>query len=296
MSTEIRCSIFGGIIIMKYKGRRGSANVEDRRGMGGKTLVGGGIGGLIIVLIITFMGGNPDEILNDLGATGTEQNVAYEETEEEKELAEFVSVVLADTEEVWSSLFAEEGLTYKEPKLVLYSGSVQSACGAAGSAVGPFYCPGDQKLYIDLSFYQELQNKFQAPGDFAMAYVIAHEVGHHVQTLLGTSGQVNELRQRLSQEEFNKYSVKLELQADYYAGVWAHHAQGMNLLEEGDLEEALTAASAVGDDTIQKRAQGYVVPESFTHGTSKERKNWFYKGFESGTIEGGNTFEGTGIR
>jgi uncharacterized protein len=281
---------------MKYKGRRGSANVEDRRGMGGKTLVGGGIGGLIIVLIITFMGGNPDEILNDLGATGTEQNVAYEETEEEKELAEFVSVVLADTEEVWSSLFAEEGLTYKEPKLVLYSGSVQSACGAAGSAVGPFYCPGDQKLYIDLSFYQELQNKFQAPGDFAMAYVIAHEVGHHVQTLLGTSGQVNELRQRLSQEEFNKYSVKLELQADYYAGVWAHHAQGMNLLEEGDLEEALTAASAVGDDTIQKRAQGYVVPESFTHGTSKERKNWFYKGFESGTIEGGNTFEGTGIR
>jgi uncharacterized protein len=281
---------------MKYKGRRGSANVEDRRGMGGKTLVGGGIGGLIIVLIITFMGGNPDEILNDLGATGTEQNVAYEETEEEKELAEFVSVVLADTEEVWSSLFAEEGLTYKEPKLVLYSGSVQSACGAAGSAVGPFYCPGDQKLYIDLSFYQELQNKFQAPGDFAMAYVIAHEVGHHVQTLLGTSGQVNELRQRLSQEEFNKYSVKLELQADYYAGVWAHHAQGMNLLEEGDLEEALTAASAVGDDTIQKRAQGYVVPESFTHGSSKERKNWFYKGFESGTIEGGNTFEGTGIR
>jgi uncharacterized protein len=296
MSTEIRCSIFGGIIIMKYKGRRGSANVEDRRGMGGKTLVGGGIGGLIIVLIITFMGGNPDEILNDLGAKGTDQNVAYEETEEEKELAEFVSVVLADTEEVWSSLFAEEGLTYKEPKLVLYSGSVQSACGAAGSAVGPFYCPGDQKLYIDLSFYQELQNKFQAPGDFAMAYVIAHEVGHHVQTLLGTSGQVNELRQRLSQEEFNKYSVKLELQADYYAGVWAHHAQGMNLLEEGDLEEALTAASAVGDDTIQKRAQGYVVPESFTHGTSKERKNWFYKGFESGTIEGGNTFEGTGIR
>jgi uncharacterized protein len=281
---------------MKYKGRRGSANVEDRRGMGGKTLVGGGIGGLIIVLIITFMGGNSDEILNDLGATGTDQNVAYEETEEEKELAEFVSVVLADTEEVWSSLFAEEGLTYKEPKLVLYSGSVQSACGAAGSAVGPFYCPGDQKLYIDLSFYQELQNKFQAPGDFAMAYVIAHEVGHHVQTLLGTSGQVNELRQRLSQEEFNKYSVKLELQADYYAGVWAHHAQGMNLLEEGDLEEALTAASAVGDDTIQKRAQGYVVPESFTHGSSKERKNWFYKGFESGTIEGGNTFEGTGIR
>ena len=233
-------------------------------GGGGKTLIGGGIGGLIIVLIITFMGGNPGEILNNLGATETDQNVPYEQTEEEKELAEFVSVVLADTEEVWTNIFAEEGMTYKEPKLVLYSGSVQSACGVAGSAVGPFYCPGDQKLYIDLSFYQELQNKFQAPGDFAMAYVIAHEVGHHVQTLLGTSGQVNELRQRLSQEEFNEYSVKLELQADYYAGVWAHHAQGMDLLEEGDLEEALTAASAVGDDTIQKRAQGYVVPESFT--------------------------------
>ncbi|WP_210471654.1 neutral zinc metallopeptidase [Sporosarcina sp. 6E9] len=281
---------------MKYKGRRGSANVEDKRGMGGKTLVGGGIGGLIIVLIITFMGGNPEEVLNDLGATGTDQNVAYEETEEEKELVEFVSVVLADTEEVWSGLFAEEGLTYKEPKLVLYSDSVQSACGVAGSAVGPFYCPGDQKLYIDLSFYQELKNKFQAPGDFAMAYVIAHEVGHHVQTLLGTSGQVNDLRQRLSKEEFNKYSVKLELQADYYAGVWAHHAQGMDLLEEGDLEEALTAASAVGDDTIQKRSQGYVVPESFTHGTSKQRKSWFYKGFDIGTIKDGNTFEGTGIK
>lgn len=281
---------------MKYKGRRGSANVEDRRGNGGKTLIGGGIGGLIIVLIITFMGGNPDEILNNLGSTGTQQNTSYEQTEEEKELVEFVSVVLADTEEVWGTLFAEEGLTYKEPRLVLYSDGVQSGCGVAGSSVGPFYCPGDQKLYIDLSFYQELQNKFQAPGDFAMAYVIAHEVGHHVQTLLGTSGKVNDLQQRLSKEEFNEYSVKLELQADYYAGVWAHHAQGMDLLEEGNLEEALTAASAVGDDTIQKRAQGYVVPESFTHGTSKQRKSWFYKGFEFGTIEGGDTFEGTGIK
>lgn len=281
---------------MRYKGRRGSANVEDRRGKGGKTLIGGGIGGLIIVLIITFMGGNPDEILNNLGSTDMEQNAPYEQTEEEKELVEFVSVVLADTEEVWANTFKEEGMTYKEPTLVLYTDSVQSACGVAGSAVGPFYCPGDQKLYIDLSFYQELKDKFQAPGDFAMAYVIAHEVGHHVQTLLGTSGQVNDLRQRLSQEEFNEYSVKLELQADYYAGLWAHHAQGMGLLEEGDLEEALTAASAVGDDTIQKRAQGYVVPESFTHGTSKQRKNWFYKGFEFGTIEGGDTFEGTGIK
>ena len=280
---------------MKYKGRKTSANVEDRRGMGGKTVIGGGIGGLILVLIITFIGGNPDDVLDNLNMTGNEQNTPYVETEQEKELTEFVSVVLADTEEVWSSIFAEQGVTYEEPKLVIYSGSVQSACGVAGSAVGPFYCPGDQKLYIDLSFYEALQNKFKAPGDFAMAYVIAHEVGHHVQTLLGTSGKVNALRQQLSEEEYNKYSVMLELQADYYSGVWAHHAQGMGVLEEGDLEEALTAASAVGDDTIQKRTQGYVVPESFTHGTADQRKSWFTKGFETGTIEGGNTFEGKGI-
>ncbi|HZG70471.1 MAG TPA: neutral zinc metallopeptidase, partial [Chondromyces sp.] len=193
-------------------------------------------------------------------------------------------------EEVWTEIFQQEGLVYKEPTLVLYTDSVQSACGAASSAVGPFYCPGDQKLYIDLSFYNELQQNFQAPGDFAMAYVIAHEVGHHVQTLLGTTNQLNSLRQRLSETEYNKYQVRFELQADYLAGVWAHHAQGMNLLEEGDLEEALNAASAVGDDTIQKRAQGYVVPESFTHGTSEQRKRWFYKGFQSGDLRGGDTF------
>ncbi|AIQ60467.1 KPN_02809 family neutral zinc metallopeptidase [Paenibacillus borealis] len=280
---------------MKWQGRRGSSNVEDRRGSrgGGGKLIGGGISGIIIVVIVTLLsGGNIGDIMGNLTSTGssTSSNAPYEQTAQEKELSEFVSVVLADTEDVWSEVFQEQGKTYQDPTLVLYSGSVDSACGTASSAVGPFYCPGDAKLYIDLSFYDELQQQFNAPGDFAMAYVIAHEVGHHVQTLLGASEQLNSLRQSLSETEFNKYQVRFELQADYYAGVWAKHAQGMNLLEEGDLEEALTAASAVGDDTIQKRAQGYVVPDSFTHGTSEQRKRWFYKGFNSGTIEGGDTF------
>lgn len=277
---------------MKWQGRKRSTNVEDRRGKGGgKAIagVGGGLG-LIIVLIVTLLGGNPEDLMGNLGINEQSSSIPYEETEQEKELAEFVSVVLADTETVWTKIFQEHGLQYTEPTLVLYTDSVNSACGAAGASVGPFYCPGDQKLYIDLSFYQELQEKFHAPGDFAMAYVIAHEVGHHVQTLLGTSDKVMPLRQQLSEEEFNKYLVRFELQADYYSGVWAKHAQGMDLLEEGDLDEALTAASAVGDDTLQKQAMGYVVPESFTHGTSEQRKSWFYKGYENGTIEGGDTF------
>ena len=272
---------------MKWQGRRGSSNVEDRRGMGGgKAVLGGGIGGigLIFVLIFTLMGGDPSQLLG----TGTTE--PYQETEQDRELAQFVSVVLADTEDVWTEVFEEEGMVYEKPVLVLFSGSVDSACGTATSAVGPFYCPGDQRLYIDLSFYQELQNQFQAPGDFAMAYVVAHEVGHHVQTLLGTSQKVHAMRNRVSEEEYTEYSVKLELQADYYAGVWAHHAQGMGVLEEGDLEEALTAASAVGDDTIQKRAQGYAVPDSFTHGTSEQRKSWFYRGFQAGNLKNGDTF------
>lgn len=236
---------------MKWQGRRGSSNVEDRRGSrgGGGKLIGGGISGIIIVVIVTLLsGGNIGDIMGNLTSTGssTSSNVPYEQTAQEKELSEFVSVVLADTEDVWSEVFQEQGKTYQDPTLVLYSGSVDSACGTASSAVGPFYCPGDAKLYIDLSFYDELQEQFNAPGDFAMAYVIAHEVGHHVQTLLGASEQLNSLRQSLSETEFNKYQVRFELQADYYAGVWAKHAQGMNLLEEGDLEEALTAASAVG--------------------------------------------------
>ncbi len=263
----------------------------ERHGRRGKTLIGGGLGGIIIVLLFTFLGGDPGELLGNMAGSDSGTSVPYEESEHEKELADFVSVVLADTEEVWTEIFEEQGLQYKEPTLVLYSGSVQSACGTASSSVGPFYCPGDQKLYIDLSFYDELQRKFQAPGDFAMAYVIAHEVGHHVQTLLGTTEEIMPLRQKMSEEKFNKYLVRFELQADYYSGVWAHHAQGMGYLEEGDLEEALNAATAVGDDTLQKRAQGYVVPESFTHGTSEQRKSWFHKGFQNGTIKGGDTFK-----
>ncbi|WOV83348.1 zinc metallopeptidase [Sporosarcina jeotgali] len=277
---------------MKWRGRRESTNVEDRRGKGSTAIVGGGIGTVVIALVVLFLGGDPSELLGSITGGDTTQNQPYEETAEERELADFVSVVLADTEDVWSEVFAEEGMTYEDPKLVMYTGSVQSACGSASSAVGPFYCPGDEKLYIDLSFYDELKTNFKAPGDFAMAYVIAHEVGHHVQKQLGTSDKMNALRNRLSKEEYNKYSVRLELQADYYAGVWAGRAKQMDLLEKGDLQEALTAASAVGDDTIQKRSQGYVVPESFTHGTSKQRQDWFYKGFETGTIEGGNTFAG----
>jgi uncharacterized protein len=277
---------------MKWRGRQGSSNVEDRRGMGGKGIaLGGGVGSLIIVLIVTLLGGNPGDLLNGMTGGDSQNAVPYEETAKEKDDAEFVSVVLADTEKVWSDIFRENGMTYKEPTLVLYSGSVQSACGTAGSSVGPFYCPGDQKLYIDLSFYNDLKTKFDAPGDFAMAYVIAHEVGHHVQTLLGTTDKIQSKRSSLSQTEYNKYQVRFELQADYYAGVWANHAEDMNVLEEGDLEEALNAASGVGDDTLQKKAQGYVVPESFTHGTSKQRKTWFYKGFNTGTIEGGDTFK-----
>lgn len=278
---------------MEYKGRKRSSNVEDRRGKGkgGKALAGGGIGGLLLILLITFLGGDLGEVLNGSQVPNSDTLIPYEETAEELELKEFVSVVLADTEVVWTQLFLEQGLEYEEPILVLYTDSVQSACGTAGASVGPFYCPGDHKLYIDLSFYQELNDKFQAPGDFAMAYVVAHEVGHHVQTLLGINEQVNNLRSKLSKEEFNKYSVRLELQADYFAGVWAKHQKDLDFLEEGDLKEAITAASAVGDDRIQEQAQGYIVPDSFTHGTSEQRKRWFIKGFENGTIKGGDTFK-----
>lgn len=275
---------------MKWRGRKASTNVEDRRGKGSKTLVGGGLGGLVIVLIIAFMGGDPGALLNTMNMTGSDSGEPYVATEQEEELADFVSVVLADTEQVWSEVFAEEGMEYIEPTLVLFTGSVESACGTAGAAVGPFYCPADYKLYIDLSFYRQLQEQFEAPGDFAMAYVIAHEVGHHVQNLLGVMEQVQPLRSQLSEEEYNQLQVRLELQADYLSGVWAHHAESMGYLEEGDLEEALTAASAVGDDTIQQRTRGYVVPESFTHGTSEQRKRWFYRGFEAGNLDEGDTF------
>jgi predicted metalloprotease len=275
---------------MRWKGRRESNNVEDRRGRNTKGMVGGGIGSLILILAIYFLGGDPSQIMNTSQFDDQLTSLNYEGTAEENELAQFVSVVLAETEDVWTELFHEKGLTYQYPKLVLYTGSVQSACGFSSAATGPFYCPGDYKLYIDLSFYDELRTKFKAPGDFAMAYVIAHEVGHHVQTLLGINEKVNSLRSRLSEEEFNKYLVRLELQADYLAGVWAHYAERTNLLEEGDLDEALNAASSVGDDRIQKSMQGYVVPESFTHGTSEQRKRWFYKGFKAGNLDEGDTF------
>ncbi len=277
---------------MRWKGRKESSNVEDRRGMspGGKGMVGGGIGTIAIVLVVLLLGGDPTSILQNVQTDQQGSTSNYTETAEDKELSQFVSVVLAETESVWHEIFKEESATYREPKLVLFSGQVQSACGVAGASTGPFYCPGDEKLYIDLSFYDELQKKFKAPGDFAMAYVIAHEVGHHIQKLTGVMDKMNELRQQLSKEEYNQYSVRLELQADFYAGIWAHYTQQENLLESGDLDEALNAASAVGDDRIQKQAQGYVVPESFTHGTSEQRKRWFYKGYTSGDMRQGDTF------
>ena len=285
---RILCSIYMRRSDMKWKGRTRSSNVEDRRGMKGAV---GGLGGIgiIVVIIYTLLGGNPGDILQNMD-TGQSQNAPYEATQEEEQLSEFVSVVLADTEVIWTDIFTKQGMEYNEPKLVLFTGSVQSACGVAGSSTGPFYCPGDKKVYIDLDFYQELRNKFKAPGDFAMAYVIAHEIGHHVQNELGVMDQMNEIRGKVSEEEYNAYNVRLELQADYLAGVWAKHVQGENLLEEGDLEEAMNAASAVGDDKIQMEAQGYVVPDSFTHGTSEQRKRWFYKGYEAGDLSEWDTF------
>lgn len=279
--------------MMKTEGRRKSTNVEDRRGRsgGGAIALGGGGLGIVGIILFLILGGNPTDLLGDEASVGNEQ--PYVETEQDRERADYVSVVLADTEDIWSEIFRQEGLQYENPTLVLYTGQVQTACGFGSAAAGPFYCPGDRKLYIDLEFYDELQSSFKAPGDFAMAYVVAHEVGHHVQTLLGISDQVMPLRQKLSETEFNQYLVRFELQADYFAGVWAHHAQGKGYLEQGDLQEALTAAGAVGDDTIQKRARGYVVPESFTHGTAKQRMYWFEKGFELGTIEDGDTFKDT---
>ncbi len=278
---------------MRWKGRRTSTNVDDRRGSSPtRAIKGGGIGVIVIMLIVWILGGNPMEFIGllDNGTTETYETVTT--TAHEDELAEFVSVVLADTEEVWTSLFRSMGREYREPTLVLFRSQVESACGFSSSATGPFYCPGDEKIYIDLSFLEDLQQRLNAPGDFAIAYIIAHEVGHHVQTLLGLMNQIQKARGEISQEEYNKLSVKLELQADFYAGLWAYHADRMmNILEEGDIDEALNAASAVGDDRIQKKMQGYVVPDSFTHGTSEQRRSWFYKGLKTGDFNQGNTFK-----
>lgn len=278
---------------MKWLGGRESSNVEDRRGIsGGHVAAGGGIIGLIIYLIYAFMGGGDggQQLPQLPDQTQTAPQTPEQKTADDQ-LAKFAKVVLADTEDVWAKLFSDQGKTYEDPTLVLFSDQVSSACGMASSAVGPFYCPGDHKLYLDLSFCQELKDRFKAPGDFAVAYVIAHEVGHHIQNLNGISAKMNQLRSEMSKTEYNKYSVKLELQADFLAGVWAHHANKMkNILESGDIEEALTAANAIGDDRLQKEATGTVVPDAFTHGTSAQRVYWFKKGFETGDIKQGDTF------
>lgn len=279
---------------MKWLGRRQSDNVEDRRSVsGGKAVLGGGIIGVIILLVNVFGGENAKvitPILEQLQGGQPQTETAAPLSAEDKELGDFVKVTLAYTEDIWGKIFEENGMTYKEPKLVLFRGSVQTACGGASSASGPFYCPGDQKVYMDLDFFEELKTKFGAKGgDFAIAYVIAHEIGHHVQTLLGTSAKMREAQEGKSEAAANKLSVALELQADFYAGVWAHYNK--QNLDDGDIEEALSAAHAVGDDAIQSKMQGHVVPDSFTHGTSEQRMYWFKKGYNSGDIHQGNTFD-----
>ncbi|HEX2394880.1 MAG TPA: neutral zinc metallopeptidase [Bacteroidales bacterium] len=276
---------------MRWRGRSKSGNIEDRRGMStGRIAAGGGIGTLVIVVIVWLLGGNPSQLINNMqsGQPGTADPSVIEA---EAELAEFAGVVLKDTEDIWHQLFSQSGNSYQEPTLVLFSGAVESACGYSSSATGPFYCPGDSKLYIDLTFLGDLQSQLGAQGDFAMAYIIAHEVGHHVQNLLGVTDQLGQLRGRVDEAEYNKELVKLELQADFLAGIWAHHAQRTkDILEEGDIDEAINAAQAVGDDRIQMQSQGYVVPDAFTHGTSEQRKTWFLKGFKTGDISQGDTF------
>ncbi|MDD7914614.1 neutral zinc metallopeptidase [Polaribacter ponticola] len=299
---------------MKWKGRSKSSNVDDRRGMSsGRSNSGGGLGslspmiiGLLLKLITTkkgliiaaivfgvmyFTGNNPLNFLT--GNTNQVTNTTnYKGSAKENELADFSSVILKNTEEIWNGLLSN----YREPTLVLFTNSVSSACGSASSSTGPFYCPADEKLYIDLSFFQEMETRLNAPGDFAQAYVIAHEVGHHIQNITGISDKVQRMRGKVSQTEYNKYSVKLELQADFLAGVWAHHSQKMNqIMDKGDLQEALNAAFAIGDDRLQKQSSGRVVPDSFTHGTSAQRMRWFTKGFETGDVNQGDTFTASSL-
>ncbi len=283
---------------MRWESGRRSENVEDRRGFHVSRLAaGGGIGTIVVVLVALYLGVDPSVIFNQTqmtipGAGTPTQSAPYSASPEEKRLAEFVSVVLADTEDTWHALFRSMGKTYEEPKLVLFSGSIESACGFASAAVGPFYCPADQKLYIDLSFYSDLKNRFGAPGDFAQAYVIAHEVGHHVQNLLGIAEKVHSLRSQMSETEADKLSVMMELQADCFSGVWAHHAdKARKILDQGDVEEALNAASAIGDDRLQRQSRGYVTPDSFTHGSSAQRMRWFNLGLKTGSIGQCNTFQ-----
>jgi len=276
---------------MRWLGGRESSNVDDRRSFsGGGLAVGGGIIGVIVLVLNMLLGGDSSGP-SQVQFPDQSQPMTTEQQAADDERAKFVKVVLGYTEDVWGEIFSQQGKQYQQPTLVLFRNNVQSACGFASSASGPFYCPGDRELYIDLSFYQELKERFAAPGDFAMAYVVAHEVGHHIQKLLGISDKVENMRQQLSEGEYNKYSVMMELQADFFAGVWANHAQQMkNILDEGDIDEALNAANAIGDDRLQKETQGYVVPESFTHGTSKQRVYWFKKGFDTGDMNQGDTF------
>ncbi len=301
---------------MRWRGKKSSNNIEDRRHVQTSGVGGLGRGGALRLLpmVFRFLGFKGTAILvvaigaygimtGNLGAilgllTGQQASVSQQTTTtikqsaQEKELVEFVSVILADTEQTWTAIFEEQGQKYQQPRLVLFRNAVKSACGMAQSAMGPFYCPADQKVYIDLAFYDQLKNQFKAPGDFAQAYVIAHEVGHHLQTLLGTSSKVHAARAKLSQVEGNKLSVKQELQADCYAGVWAYHANDQRqLLEMGDIEEGLTAASAIGDDTLQKQSQGYISPDSFTHGSAEQRVTWFKRGLTSGKMSQCNTFD-----
>jgi len=278
---------------MRWENGRRSTNVEDRRGRRiSRGIKGGGITILLLALVAMYFGIDPTVILNLGSQMGTEEtSTDYIPTPEENRLADFVSVVLADTEDTWNSQFSRLGGTYTEPNLVLFTGAVKSACGFAQAAMGPFYCPADRKVYIDLSFYQDLKNKMNAPGDFAQAYVIAHEVGHHVQNLVGISDQVQAARQQLSEREYNKLSVRLELQADCLAGVWAHYAdRTRGIVEPGDIDEALNAASQIGDDRLQKQSMGYVTPDSFTHGTSEQRARWFKEGFTNGDLNSCDTF------
>jgi len=280
---------------VRWRGREQSRNVEDIRARGpargGGLAIGGGLG-LVIAIVVLLMGGDPTAILQG-GGGGATQDAPYRPTAEEQGLVEFVGVVLKDTEDVWHEQFRRMGKRYEEPKLVIFRGSVDAGgCGLAGAGVGPFYCPATKKLYIDLSFYGMLRDRLGAPGDFAQAYVIAHEVGHHVQNLLGDSDRLHRARGKVNQTEYNQLSVRLELQADFYAGLWAHHAErSKQILERGDIEEALNAAQKIGDDALQRKSQGHVVPDSFTHGTSAQRMAWFRHGLDTGDVRAGNTFD-----
>jgi predicted metalloprotease len=285
---------------MLWKGRRESENIEDRGALTPRRIAaGGGIGAIILALVVYFLGGDPNQLLKQMGGDPQQQAAPQGEPAPDPardEAKHFVAVVLADTEDVRRDQFRKMGKTYREPHLVLFRGKVESACGLADAAMGPFYCPGDEMVYLDLDFFDELKTRFRAPGEFAQAYVIAHEVGHHVQKLLGISDKVHAQRERLSKAEYNRLSVRLELQADFLAGLWAHHAQKTkHILEPGNLEAALRAANAIGDDRLQKQARGYVVPDSFTHGTSEQRIRWFRRGFETGDMAQGDTFAATDL-